>query len=442
MRTIQYGDVHMRAIHHGDQIEADSVKPDATCEHGEKPHNPLYKKCEKPNLPNISSFCLPDCSVSGTENIQAMTRCSICMRWCHNICIGEDSDYIGVWTCPECRVLPSMVLALRAQLDDVISLFQNLNCQTQSLKEEKSTLVSENNRLSQKVFSLESKNAELVKLIRTLSDEPAQGPVFQPQAERHVPAKVKHISTDSALHENYNEVIPNIPTYNRFSILNETHCMSNFSGDSGDFGDSGVSGDVGDSGASGDSEGSGDSGDSGDSGVSEESGDSGDSKVEVTLIGDSMVRGVATLVNGDEFDAMGFVYPGGSAKYIGSRLKNISLSQVTVISAGTNDISTDSLDECKSSIRELVNTANHCPDRKSIIMCSIPHRYDDPELNYKIDQVNQYLEELVSNKPDFHLLCHDTDPFDYKKDGLHFDMSGLAKFSLEVRHLIRNFPSE
>ena len=161
------------------------------------------------------------------------------------------------------------------------------------------------------------------------------------------------------------------------------------------------------------------------------------------MVGSSIARGVSILVHkSTEFDAMGWVYPGRTASQINSRLERLPLTEVTVIQAGTNDIQSKSVEECKHAIKEVVSTAANHPERKTIIMCTIPQRYDEPKLNSKIDLVNEYLEKIVSEQSDFLLLRHDLDAYDFKRDGLHFNKRGVAKFAHEIRHMVRKLKSE
>ena len=52
-----------------------------------------------------------------------------------------------------------------------------------------------------------------------------------------------------------------------------------------------------------------------------------------------------------------------------------------------------------------------------------------------------YLLGEVNRKKNWTLLEHSTDFGDYKEDGLHFNEQGIAKYALEVRHLVRKIVS-
>ena len=55
--------------------------------------------------------------------------------------------------------------------------------------------------------------------------------------------------------------------------------------------------------------------------------------VTVTVVCSSMVRGVAPLVDGNGFNATGFVYPGMTARQINARMRQIPSSDVTDLAA-------------------------------------------------------------------------------------------------------------
>ena len=64
----------------------------------------------------------------------------------------------------------------------------------------------------------------------------------------------------------------------------------------------------------------------------------------VTIIGSSIVRGVAPMVQGRGFQAIGYVYPGHTARQINAHIRHIPAdSDVTVIAAGTNDVQQQSV---------------------------------------------------------------------------------------------------
>ena len=105
--------------------------------------------------------------------------------------------------------------------------------------------------------------------------------------------------------------------------------------------------------------------------------------------------------------------------------------------AGTNNIETQTTEQCKEEIRQTIDNVSRKRNNKTVIISKIPHRHDKPVLNSKIDAVNAYIVREISQRRNWHILDHDLSKTDFKKDGLHFNEIGTAKYALEVRHLVR-----
>ena len=162
----------------------------------------------------------------------------------------------------------------------------------------------------------------------------------------------------------------------------------------------------------------------------------------VTIIGSSIVRGVAPMVHGRGFHATGYVYPGHTARQINGHIKDIPAdSDITVIAAGTNNVEQHSVRECVTEIRQVIDNVARKRRDKHVIMSTLPYRYDRPDLNTKIDEINAFIADEVKTRNKWHLLRHDLSQRDYKRDGLHFNVSGVAKYAHEIRRIIRRFKS-
>ena len=149
-----------------------------------------------------------------------------------------------------------------------------------------------------------------------------------------------------------------------------------------------------------------------------------------------MVRGVAPLVNGNGFNATGFVYPGMTARQINARMRQIPRSDVTVLAAGSNNIETQLLEQCKEEIRQLIDNVARKRNNTVFVMSEIPKRIDKPALNNKMGIVNEHIISEIAKRKLWFLLTHDCMKSDYK-DGLHFNSLGIAKYAHGIRHKIR-----
>ena len=62
----------------------------------------------------------------------------------------------------------------------------------------------------------------------------------------------------------------------------------------------------------------------------------------------------------------------------------------------------------------------------------------EPILNKKIDDVNDFIVQELKQRKNWHILTHELSRDDFKKDGLHFNEIGRAKYAHEIRHIVRN----
>ena len=124
------------------------------------------------------------------------------------------------------------------------------------------------------------------------------------------------------------------------------------------------------------------------------------------MIGSSIVRGVSPLVNGRGFDATGFVYPGRTARQLYAHIRDIPLSDVTVLAVGTNNIEQQTVTECTKELHQIIENVARKRRGKTVIMSQLPYRYDKPELCNNIDQVNDFISKEVSKQKYWYLLRH------------------------------------
>ena len=171
------------------------VKPTVT---GKKTPSPSQAKYPP------GQYCSPSCSLNNTANSD-MIRCSLCMCWFHTACSGEDSKYIGVFTCSACRKLPSLVMDLVSQVSDLKNYIQDLKDHDLSMKVELQRLKSENGNLKQKVVNFENVNGDLQKLIETMSE--CDTVPIKPDPSTSYPCVVD------------NGCVPMVSTSNRFAAL-------------------------------------------------------------------------------------------------------------------------------------------------------------------------------------------------------------------------------
>ena len=376
-----------------------------------KPHKATFKSTSSSTVfPVATMFCYSDCVQRGKADAD-MIRCSLCMIWVHMACSGEDSNYQGAWTCKNCRTIPSTITMLQTQLSSLVAYVDDVRKNNKDLIKEISLLRTENGNLKQKIANVNDQNSELQKLIQTMSELPSissapsgiplsscppPGPPI-PHHDATVPPVVTR-NRYAALTSLDNSALPSEADTSRPPPMAHRRVVRQ---------------------------------------QRRRTDKSTPQPVSVTIVGSSIVRGVAPLVHGQDLDASGFVFPGRTARQINAEIRNIPTSDVTVLAAGTNNIETQTTEQCKEEIRQTIENVSRKRNNKTVIISKIPHRHDKPVLNSKIDAVNAYIVREISQRRNWHILDHDLSKTDYKKDGLHFNEIGTAKYALEVRHLVR-----
>ena len=344
------------------------------------------KKKAHAKTDNPVPVCYPNCASSKSKS--NMIRCTLCMRWVHISCSDVDSKYVGAWTCVKCRALPSAIDKIETQLSNLSSFVHEICEKEAALKEEIKQLERENGNLKQKIGSLENVNHDLTKLIETMSERASD-----------TPGPTDGMTSATSVS------VPTVSTANRFTAL-ATPPTNNPA-----------------------------------SSIKRQQPRRGRPATKpstVTIVGSSLVRGVAPLVNDKELDATGFVNPGRTARQINARVRNIPTTDITVMAAGTINIQRQPLELCKEELRQLIDNVSRKRKNKTVIMSQIPKRYDEPTLNKKIDLVNEFISSQISHHKNWHLLTHRFIPSDYKKDGLHLNDVGVAKYAKKIKQKIRS----
>ena len=372
-------------------------------------------------------YCKDTCDIPALIS-EPMIRCTLCMTWHHILCTGEDSDYVGAWTCDICRTLPFQVKSLSEKINDLTTSLSNLPKTDRSLKEEISKLMSENNNLRQKLQFSNQRNSELQKLINTMCFQDTSSVPGTTEVEVNQPEQEMAWVT--------------VPTQNRFDALsNVSYVTGTGMGTPSSIqaksprrrqrrGHAAMP-----SAATGPQH-------TASEHLVTSSRRPDINGTTVTIIGSSIVRGVAPMVHGRGFHATGYVYPGHTARQINGHIKDIPAdSDITVIAAGTNNVEQHSVRECVTEIRQVIDNGARKRRDKHVIMSTLPYRYDRPDLNTKIDEINAFIADEVKTRNKWHLLRHDLSQRDYKRDGLHFNVSGVAKYAHEIRRIIRRFKS-
>ena len=108
-----------------------------------------------------------------------MIRCCICMLWVHAECVPDDKTE-GIWTCNECRLMPSKIVEIKETMAHMATELQRLNtfCSNADLKykEEVNGLKNTNTLLTAENIKLVSELDKLKKEMKNQGGRLASSP--------------------------------------------------------------------------------------------------------------------------------------------------------------------------------------------------------------------------------------------------------------------------
>ena len=167
-----------------------------------------------------------------------------------------------------------------------------------------------------------------------------------------------------------------------------------------------------------------------------------DSRIKVSIIGSSLVRGLGPLTNRDTIDAISYTNGGCSIQHIEPRLDSMARpdDDVIVLAAGTNNVPRESVATIITRLRRMIDNARQLRPKASLIVPEIPRRYDEPGLNGKIAKINAFIRHKCSTNDTLHSITHNFTREDYAKDGLHLNRQGKAKYAQQITRIIQQLP--
>ena len=101
---------------------------------------------------------------------------------------------------------------------------------------------------------------------------------------------------------------------------------------------------------------------------------------------------------------------------------------VVVLFGGTNNVPRDTVPECITKLNCLIDSAQNLNRRAHIPVSEIPIRFDDINLNDKIERLHVSIRHKCTQSIRLHVVKH-SDMFwsDFGRDGLHISEVGRAK---------------
>ena len=105
-----------------------------------------------------------------------------------------------------------------------------------------------------------------------------------------------------------------------------------------------------------------------------------------------------------------------------------------IVHAGTNNLESGSVNVILDSYEDLANLLVEKCSR--VVFSTIIKRNEKPELNEKIDSINEGLYRFCIRK-DIDYIDHDNISFiNLARDGIHINRSGQAKFTANILNLL------
>ena len=94
-------------------VELPPVEATVCAVNKEKTTKKARRKSNKDQADAVWKVCVPNCFHNGNNNKGNVVQCHLYQTWIHPECVGQnDSDIVGIWTCPTCRTLPVLVQQL------------------------------------------------------------------------------------------------------------------------------------------------------------------------------------------------------------------------------------------------------------------------------------------------------------------------------------------
>ena len=111
---------------------------------------------------------------------------------------------------------------------------------------------------------------------------------------------------------------------------------------------------------------------------------------------------------------------------------------IVVLLGGTNNVPRDTVAASITEINHLIEDARTLNKDAHILVSEIPIRFDNTDLNEKIDKINVFIRHKCTKSERLHAVRHNSmSRSDFGRDGLHFSAAGKVKFANATQHVIK-----
>lgn len=169
----------------------------------------------------------------------------------------------------------------------------------------------------------------------------------------------------------------------------------------------------------------------------------------VLLLSDSHGRQMSSKLSnqlGGDFSVTGFVKPNAGIQEVTKCIEELTVDFTSedsvIIIGGTNNVQNSS---AQSQIDSVVDKVSPLTKKMNVIVSAVPARYDKPELNETIREMNDYMyikmkQHEASSSFKFDFLSQSLNSQCFTKHGLHLNQRGKSLLCDRLAYLVKSVP--
>ncbi len=165
----------------------------------------------------------------------------------------------------------------------------------------------------------------------------------------------------------------------------------------------------------------------------------GVTKIKITVVGTSLVKGFGVRLKSDKTDTCVYVKPGNNLMQLRSSIPNIvnNNPDLVVLQAGSIDVTQYDDDAVIHEYRRTINSLKSCTsDKTTIFLSGIPMRKNRVH-EYSARRVNSFLRQASLSDPRLQVIDNDNIILeDLSEDGIHLTPSGKNKLADNIKRQI------
>jgi hypothetical protein len=156
-------------------------------------------------------------------------------------------------------------------------------------------------------------------------------------------------------------------------------------------------------------------------------------KVKIVVCGDSNVRGLGSLIQGDKVDGMAVVHPGFKIQDMKRHMSKSITNDTDMIflNCGTNNIEQGDFIDTVCKFDSLIDNASKSYENKEIVMLAVPPAHK-AALQNKIKDINDYLYSKCKRYNNVIFLDCGLNQAHLEPDGIHLNKTGKSKVGTAI----------